>query len=97
MNILPNNNYMVCMGISDYFFNTAEFAYQESETLKITLRDQLVSVADCEHRTRTPSPADLSGRFGSQGWSPRCHEGQESQSLEFKCWPHLHCQLRAWA
>ncbi|XP_032758328.1 bactericidal permeability-increasing protein [Rattus rattus] len=43
MNILPNNSYMVCMGISDYFFNTAEFAYQESKTLKITLRDQLLA------------------------------------------------------
>ncbi|XP_034352056.2 bactericidal permeability-increasing protein [Arvicanthis niloticus] len=43
MRFLPNNDYMVCMGISDYFFNSAGFAYQESGTLKITLEDQLLS------------------------------------------------------
>lgn len=57
MKFLPNNDYMVCMAISDYFFNTAVLAYQESGTLKITLGDQLVSVADCKHRrTRSSRP-----------------------------------------
>ncbi|XP_021050605.1 bactericidal permeability-increasing protein isoform X1 [Mus pahari] len=44
MRFVPNSDYMVCMGISDYFFNTAVFAYQESGTLKITLGDPSVSV-----------------------------------------------------
>lgn len=70
MKFVPSNDYMVCMAISDYFFNTAVFAYQESGSLKMTLGSRMVSsVADCEHRrTRTPkSPADLGGRFHPQG------------------------------
>ncbi|XP_052037511.1 bactericidal permeability-increasing protein [Apodemus sylvaticus] len=41
MKFVPSNDYMVCMGISDYFFNTAVFAYQESGTLRITLGSRL--------------------------------------------------------
>jgi hypothetical protein len=51
MRFVPNGAYMVCMGISDYFFNTEVLAYQQSGTLKMTLGGQLVSVADCEHRS----------------------------------------------
>lgn len=86
MNLIPNNDYMVFMGISDYFFNTAGFAYHESGTLKITLINQMVSVAVCKHRqSMAPSLADLGGRFCSQGWKSMCCEGQESGSSEFKC------------
>ncbi|XP_021519562.1 bactericidal permeability-increasing protein isoform X2 [Meriones unguiculatus] len=38
----PSNDYMVFLGISDYFFNTAGFAYHESGTLKITLMNQML-------------------------------------------------------
>ena len=48
MSFSPNKNYMIQLGISDYFFNTAGLAYQESGTLQMTLRDRMVSVAD-EH------------------------------------------------
>ncbi|XP_005082711.2 bactericidal permeability-increasing protein [Mesocricetus auratus] len=42
MNFSPNNNRMLHLVISDYFFNTAGFAYHESGILKITLRDQML-------------------------------------------------------
>ncbi|XP_059117805.1 bactericidal permeability-increasing protein [Peromyscus eremicus] len=42
MSFSPNNDHMVHLGISDYFFNSAGLAYQESGTLKITLRDQML-------------------------------------------------------
>ncbi|XP_017174544.1 bactericidal permeability-increasing protein isoform X1 [Mus musculus] len=43
MRFVPNGAYMVCMGISDYFFNTEVLAYQQSGTLKMTLGGQLLS------------------------------------------------------
>ncbi|XP_031228440.1 bactericidal permeability-increasing protein isoform X2 [Mastomys coucha] len=58
MRFLPNNDYMVCMAISDYFFNTAVLAYQESGTLKITLGDQLLSKDD-----RFQLNTDFFGKF----------------------------------
>ncbi|XP_075818984.1 bactericidal permeability-increasing protein isoform X2 [Microtus pennsylvanicus] len=42
MSFSPNKNYMVQLGISDYFFNTAGLAYQESGTLQMTLRDWML-------------------------------------------------------
>lgn len=46
MSFSPSKSYMVQLGISDYFFNTAGLAYQESGILQMTLRDRMVSVAD---------------------------------------------------
>ncbi|CAO2577961.1 Bactericidal permeability-increasing protein [Lemmus lemmus] len=42
MSFSPNKDYMVQLSISDYFFNTAGFAYRESGTLQMTLRDQML-------------------------------------------------------
>ncbi|XP_050007260.1 bactericidal permeability-increasing protein isoform X2 [Alexandromys fortis] len=42
MSFSPNKSYMVQLGISDYFFNTAGLAYQESGILQMTLRDQML-------------------------------------------------------
>lgn len=46
MDFFPDKDHMVYLVISDYFFNTAGFAYHESGNLKITLRNEMVSVAD---------------------------------------------------
>ncbi|KAL1786678.1 bactericidal permeability-increasing protein [Sigmodon hispidus] len=42
MSFSPNNDHMVFLSISDYFFNSAGFAYQEAGSLKITLRNQML-------------------------------------------------------
>ncbi|ERE71743.1 bactericidal permeability-increasing protein [Cricetulus griseus] len=42
MDFFPDKDHMVYLVISDYFFNTAGFAYHESGNLKITLRNEML-------------------------------------------------------
>ncbi|MEJ1279012.1 lipopolysaccharide binding protein [Cricetulus griseus] len=44
MDFFPDKDHMVYLVISDYFFNTAGFAYHESGNLKITLRNEMVAL-----------------------------------------------------
>ena len=45
---------MVYLGISEYFFNTAGFVYQEAGALNLTLRDDMVrpNGSECGKRVR---------------------------------------------
>ncbi|CAH6776881.1 Bpi [Phodopus roborovskii] len=52
MNFFSNNDHMVHLGISDYFFNSAGFAYHECGILKITLRDHMLPT-DSKFRLNT--------------------------------------------
>ncbi|XP_050999655.1 bactericidal permeability-increasing protein [Acomys russatus] len=42
MSFSPSHDHMVSLGISNYFFSTAGFVYQESGALRITLRNQML-------------------------------------------------------
>ena len=42
LNLPTDHDLMVYLGISEYFFNTAGFVYQEAGALNLTLRDDMV-------------------------------------------------------